>query len=79
MRRRNSTAKGRKEQEKQKRDRESTNVMRMCARHVNDTEKSKECWIGCDERGRWYHYWCAGLVCMPNQQWICPACKEEED
>ena len=37
------------------------------------TEEEAEDWIGCDECDTWWHYWCAGLDRMleENEEWLC--------
>ena len=61
---------------------EDESVCQGCGGHYDDDDPdAQEEWIGCDEQGcwRWYHYWCAGDLDMPDPKlkWICPAYKED--
>ena len=65
-------------------EQENENICQGCnGLYEDDDEDSQAGWIGCDERGcwRWYHYWCAGELDVPDPKlrWICPACKEEDE
>ena len=44
----------------------------------DDDDNTKEFWVGCDTSGcqRWFHYCCANLRHMPdeNEPFICPHC-----
>lgn len=44
--------------------------------YENDDPDTQEFWVGCDSCPRWYHYWCANLVQMPESEepFVCPIC-----
>ena len=44
--------------------------------YEDDDADAKQFWVGCDQCSRWYHYWCANLLQMPEPEepFLCPEC-----